>query len=46
MKDIYIADLNVGQEFMGYFMVRQLAEFVHYDRRDGRNVLTVCMKEA
>ena len=25
MKDIYIADLNVGQEFMGYFMVRQLA---------------------
>ena len=25
MKDIYIADLTVGQEFMGYFMVRQLA---------------------
>ena len=25
MKDIYIADLTVGQEFMGYFMIRQVA---------------------
>lgn len=25
MKDFYIADLQVGQEFIGYFMIRQIA---------------------
>ena len=31
---------------LGIFMVKQMAESVGYERRDGRNVLTVCMKEA
>ena len=29
---------------LGIFMVKQMAEFVNYERRDGRNVLTVCMR--
>ena len=31
---------------LGIFMVKQMAESVDYARRDGRNVLTVCMKGA
>ena len=29
---------------LGIFMVKQMAEFVNYERRDGCNVLTVCMR--
>ena len=31
---------------LGIYMVKQMAASVTYERRDGRNVLTVCMKEA
>ena len=42
MKDIYIADLAVGQEFMGYFMIRQLAV---KKASNGRNYLDLTLAD-
>lgn len=44
--DVTVAAEDRAIGGLGIFMVKQMAESVDYARRDGRNVLTVCMKGA